>query len=377
MFDMDEFTAASAVQVVQPCSEMLQALDLVRARVTVSQMRLSRLIGDGSHCVLIGQGDDAVLSLQFEPSDSELSFDRSDPMLLSGKFGELEIAHGARLLRGVTGVDIGTERDICTERWAWLKAAVIGRLTGTPLDCVDELSFVRLPDTDKLTVLRVTLQTRNHAFSTSARGSASAWLVFLSAAPWVRKRRPAAEFADLLPQITVQVARHTMPLHVADTLCPGDIILPDSPNFIPNGEGVIRLGGLTARVSYSAPCVLNIIALEGNMEQNELDVLDIDTPVDSDSDLTTIASETISEAQQVPTAIALDQVEVTLDFELGKTHMSFGELRTLGVGTVLQVEGGSPASLAIVSGGRRLGCGEAVDVNGQLGIRVTHWGPGQ
>jgi type III secretion system YscQ/HrcQ family protein len=69
----------------------------------------------------------------------------------------------------------------------------------------------------------------------------------------------------------------------------------------------------------------------------------------------------------------LDEVALTLGFELGTVSLQLAEVRTLGRGAVLQLSGGSPASVAIVAGGRTLGRGEIVDVEGQLGIRVTQW----
>lgn len=374
MFELDDFPAAQPLQVVPLGPGTPRVLDLVGASLTVEQMRLSRLIGGGCQTALAGLGDDAVLALELMPQGQALPSDWSEPVRMTGAFGALEFAQGARLLRGITGVDIAAERGAGTDRWTWLQAALIGRLGGTPLACAEQLAFAGLHDAGELTVLRVTLQTGHHAFSTLARGSASAWLGFLSGAQWVRKCRPVAEFADLLSQLTVRIARHTMPAHVAGTLRAGDIILPNSPNFMCNGEGLIRWGGLTARVCYQAPCALTIIALEGNVDQyDEHDEHDIDMPVENDPDATpaTIV------APQENAETALDQMAVTLDFELGKARMSFGELRTLGVGAVVLLDGGSPASLAIVSGGRTLGYGEAVDVNGQLGIRVTQWGQGQ
>ncbi|WP_170304394.1 FliM/FliN family flagellar motor switch protein [Duganella radicis] len=70
----------------------------------------------------------------------------------------------------------------------------------------------------------------------------------------------------------------------------------------------------------------------------------------------------------------LDAVPVTVGFELGRVALPLAELRTLGAGAVVQFDGGSPAAVAIVSGGTTLGRGEIVDVEGRLGIRVTHWG---
>ncbi|MGI4937584.1 MAG: type III secretion system cytoplasmic ring protein SctQ [Janthinobacterium lividum] len=71
----------------------------------------------------------------------------------------------------------------------------------------------------------------------------------------------------------------------------------------------------------------------------------------------------------------LDQLPLTMHFELGQLAMPLGELRGLGAGTILPLQNGSPRSIAICVSGQRLGTGEAVEVDGQLAIRITQWSP--
>lgn len=91
------------------------------------------------------------------------------------------------------------------------------------------------------------------------------------------------------------------------------------------------------------------------------------------AELDTAAPEEAPAFDYQDTQSELDSVPVTLSFELGKVSLLLADARTLGRGAVLQFTGGSPASVAIVSGGQTLGRGEIVDVAGQLGIRVTQW----
>lgn len=71
----------------------------------------------------------------------------------------------------------------------------------------------------------------------------------------------------------------------------------------------------------------------------------------------------------------LDVLQITLDFALDKARMPLGEVRALGVGAIVPLGSSLPVSIAIFSAGRRLGSGEAVDIDGRLGIRITQWGP--
>ena len=70
---------------------------------------------------------------------------------------------------------------------------------------------------------------------------------------------------------------------------------------------------------------------------------------------------------------ALDGLPVQLQFEMGRCSTTLAALRTLAPGTVLPIDGGSPAAIAVVANGRQLGRGELVDINGQLGIRIVFW----
>jgi len=72
-------------------------------------------------------------------------------------------------------------------------------------------------------------------------------------------------------------------------------------------------------------------------------------------------------------ATDLDDVSVPLSFEMGTVQLTLGELRTLTQGSILLLEGASPGSIAIMASGRVLGRGEAVDVDGCLGIRIVEW----
>lgn len=65
---------------------------------------------------------------------------------------------------------------------------------------------------------------------------------------------------------------------------------------------------------------------------------------------------------------------VTLDFTLGHVRTTLAELDTLGAGSVLTLADGSPACVTIGAGGQVLGRGEAVEVDGRLGVRIVQWG---
>ncbi len=67
---------------------------------------------------------------------------------------------------------------------------------------------------------------------------------------------------------------------------------------------------------------------------------------------------------------ALSDVEIDVTVELGRCHLSLGEVSRLDVGSVVDL--GTPAggALAVFANGRQIATGEVVVVDGQLGIRI-------
>lgn len=340
------------------------------ASVSLAQCNLSRKIGCGCSAALPQLGVDAVLGLHLT---DEAAADRRDPLVLAGSFGSIELGQGGRLMRALTGIDIGEDADADDGCGQWLQAALLGRLAGTPFSCAERLTRTALPDAPDAFTLRVSLRSGTHAFSVHARASASAWLDFIGRATWTQTRHPMPAWRNLPCRITARIARHTLPGHALRTLRAGDIILPSNPLFTCNGEGLLQWGGLIARVRYLAPCALTITAVEAGVESQELEYEAPDALPDG-LPAPLQAQQAQQEQQEQDDGASLDLVPVTLDFALGQVRMPMGALRTLGVGVIVPLTAGSPAAIAITSGGCTLGRGEAVDVDGQLGIRIVQWG---
>jgi type III secretion protein Q len=293
------------------------------------------------------------------------------------------------LLRALCGIDVEQERGADAGRWNWLQSAILGRLSDTPLHCVAliDLAAAETSSGDMVTAA-LSLRTGTHAIQTFVRGDAASLLEFMRSTAWQREQQPIAELLNLQFEAAVTLARHTLPAAALRGIAAGDIIVPDSPAFTCGGEGAFRLGALHARVRYDAPGLLTVIALEEKvdpMDVNEYDQADdsvlmaLSGEDEAEGGATPVAADAVmaagygQEASDLAGLGSLDTVPVTIEFELGKVRMPLGELRQLGAGAVLPFEGGSPASVAIVSSGCTLGRGEIVDVNGQLGIRITQW----
>ncbi|WP_211474752.1 type III secretion system cytoplasmic ring protein SctQ [Collimonas humicola] len=343
-------------------------VSLGKTTATTAQVALSRQIACGCSVKFEGAGADVVLDIDLA---GEAVPDYSDALVMGGPFGTIELAQGSRLLRALTGIDISAENQADQERWPWLQAALVGRLAGTPFAGVDSLARTGLTGAAEACTLRISLCSGTHALVSHGRASAAAWLGFMAQSSWTRSLRPASAFGDLPWQTTVSIGSHSLPGHLLRKLTAGDIILPSSPRFSSNGEGGLRIAGLHARVRYLAPAALTITAMENGMDLQ-----------DTEHDASEEAVEAAASALPPPgeglavqdNLTALDMLPLTLCFELGRLCMPLAELRALRVGSIIPLAGGSPAAIAIVANGSVLGRGEAVDVSGQLGIRIIQWG---
>lgn len=67
----------------------------------------------------------------------------------------------------------------------------------------------------------------------------------------------------------------------------------------------------------------------------------------------------------------IDELEVELVVELGRVELSLAELSRLGVGDVLALGQPLGGGVDVWAGGRRIGRGELVDVDGETGVRLT------
>lgn len=67
----------------------------------------------------------------------------------------------------------------------------------------------------------------------------------------------------------------------------------------------------------------------------------------------------------------LDDIQIKVFFELGRKEVPLGELRSLIPGYVFDLNRDQRAAIDIYAGTQRVGCGEIVQINGTLGVRVT------
>ncbi|AIY39672.1 Type III secretion inner membrane protein (YscQ,homologous to flagellar export components) [Collimonas arenae] len=353
------------------------------ASVSPGQAALSRRIGRGCHIRRSSAEGDIALSLFLANEDTSKDA-LSGALTLAGPYGAIQLTQGVRVIRALCGIDLSdAPGDGDGDGAQWLRSAALGRLQATPFAAATQLTRGAHTIFADGVALQLVVRSAQHAVISEIRAEASAMLAWLAAGGWRSVPDAFERWAGLALSWPVTLASHVLPAAALASVQAGDVIVPATPRFLCRGEGDLGLGDIAARVQYLAPCSLKIIILEKKLEQanyeQHLDQLNAKAASVPESTTTALpgadhdADSGLAAAAVQQEEAVLDNVPVLLEFRMGQISMTFGELRTLAAGNILQINGGSPESVAIVASGRTLGRGELVEVGAQLGIRVVQW----
>lgn len=87
----------------------------------------------------------------------------------------------------------------------------------------------------------------------------------------------------------------------------------------------------------------------------------------------TINDRPISDEQLSGTsAFPIDQLPVTISFDVGQKQLTFDQLQQLHEGYTFELDKKVDASVSVLANGQCIGQGEWVQVNDKLGVRITH-----
>lgn len=283
-------------------------------------------------------------------------------------FGDMEIANGIDFIRLFSGLDI-SPGDLDEElRGSWLQRHIIGHLQEGPFASAHALTAA--PDGSDALLRHMDLSWTGdgHSFITRAAASEESWLGFLSGPEWQNYSAHDFDAEEIPVSVDVFLARHTIPCAQLTKLESGDILLPAQACFSVDGTGYVRWGNLMVRVAFETSQIMSIIKVEKQMSQQE-PAEDTGSMLDEQQALHQQADATASEV-----CISMDELPVSLDFRLGSCQLDLAVLREVNSSSILLLEDGNAGAIQIMAGKRVLGIGEAVDVDGQLGVRIITWG---
>ncbi len=197
------------------------------------------------------------------------------------------------------------------------------------------------------------LRTADHAVTTHAQATWNVWHQVLTYCHTPKANFP--QFWHAVPLLArVIVGRHGMSLNRLHALSVGDIVIPEQPFFDIAGNGSLQIGTWHIEVeSRNGP---------------HLEIIDVYPSSSAEPSDKTGHNDDTSEPEK------LSDLQVNVQFELGTLAMTLDQLHSLSPGSVLRMQStASPPNVRVLGGGRLLGKGELVDVNGQLGVQITSW----
>ena len=347
--------------------------------VDAHQAPLVRRIGHGLSAELgAGAGSLRLEVSELRPARAE---GHSPPLRLLTRAGPLAFSPARELLRALTAIDLpddplddalqGLRRDVAMQSLppGWLStfgasAALCSQgetVSTREASDAESLNTDASGDALELT-LSITQPQARLGLACTLRGSREALLHALSQPAWQRLD-PSQHIAleDVALRVPVRLGTSALPLSAVRALGPGDVVPLTRPLFDLAGEGELRIAQGVAKVVLR---IGNRSAVELTEWQPTTAGQTMNDRLESPYDLGTEAG----------TDASLDELPVALTFDIGTLEVTLAELQALEPGSVLPLNGMLPPEVAICAGGRRLGTGELVELEGQLAVEVRRMG---
>lgn len=331
-----------------------------------AQAQLNRRIGAGLHAELPLGG--TCVRLEVGGARAAGAHPPSRPLRLQTPAGVIAIAPAREVVRVLTTIDIPDDVDADPLQSLRMDVAAQAMPAGWwPLFGASSMLMAapqEVPDAFELSLSIFQPQARL-GLAVALRGSVAALLHALSQPAWQRSGDAAAGHAPDLPlpllQVPVRIGTTALPLSTVRALAKGDVVPLTHPRFGLTGEGELRIADGLARA------VLQL----GNQPVLELTEWH-----------PTIKGQTVTDLLDFPHGAphdrgagdTLDDLPVTLCFDLGTLELTLAQLKALGPGSVLPLAGALPPQVAIRVGAGRVGTGELVELEGGLAVEIHRMG---
>jgi type III secretion system YscQ/HrcQ family protein len=328
-----------------------------------SQALLARRLGTGLHAEM---PLDATAMLRLEAGSLRRAAPASAhrPLLMQTHAGVLALSPAREILRALTAIDVPDNphtdplhqlrHDIATQAMpaGWLP------LFGASTYLVGEATAPGLQEV----TLTISQRLAHLGIEATLRGSNEALLHALSQPGWRHIDNGALmQLHDGLPlNVPVPIGTTELSLSALEALASGDVVIVSRPCFDLSGEGELKIAhGL-------AKCVLEL----GNRPRLEITEWHPMTAGPTMNESPHRHAHPGTTRSETP----IDDLSVTLSFELGALDLPLSELRTLAPGSLLNIAGAMPPQVAICAGNRCIGLGELVELDGRLAVEIRRIG---
>jgi type III secretion protein Q len=330
----------------------LRALD-------AASVRLANAIGAGRTARIEIDG----ISIQVELStEADIQPGIGATRWFDTRHGPISVIPGDALIHLLTGIDLpDAARPVDSELSLWIAATAIANL---PSDWQalfamrGTLAAASSPDMVSLT-LRLLPDLAGWSFAGRLCCSLDTLCALLAMPGWHATSAAATADTDhLLIRKPVVIGAAAIRPSELLALGNGDLLLIDVPAFRFDGKGRIAFGPRLWMDAELTNTDTNL-QLQFNAWSTAMDELVSSTPDNEDEP-----------ARQSAAAI-LDDLTVTLSFEVGTVERSIGELKQLAAGNVIRLASALPPSVVVRCRQAEIARGELVDVEGRMAVQIT------
>lgn len=163
---------------------------------------------------------------------------------------------------------------------------------------------------------------------------------------------PAA-LNELPLALRFEIGASRLPMGLLASLRPGDVVLAQT-YYPASGEILVTSGRIAAKATLAA----RTATLRGPF--SAIPVME-----------TSMNQTGAGQMSSASTDATLDQLEISLTFELGRQAIDLRTLRTMAPGRVFDLGRDIEGSVDILANGKRIGTGEIVRVGDTIGVRAT------
>lgn len=324
--------------------------------------RLNQRIGPGLHAELpLGAGR---VRLQLGPARPAGPHPPSLPLRLQGPAGVLAVMPARQLVRALSAIDLPGQDDEPDPMQSLRMGVALQAMPPGWLDLFGASSALASgagedAGADALELgLSIFEPQARLGLAATLCGSADALLHALSQPAWQRTDDALALQAPDVPlRAPVRAGTTTLPLAVVQALTAGDVVPVMCPLFDLAGAGELGIANGLAKavLQLGNQPALELTEWHPTTKGRTMNDL-LDAPHDSNAD------------------DALDELPVTLSFDLGTLELTLAQLKDLGPGSVLRLAGALPPQVVIRAGTRRVGTGELVELDGRLAVEIRRMG---
>ena len=285
-------------------------------------------------------------------------------LALEGDTGTLCIESAAQWIHALTNIPIDLKVVSAEQTWLLATAAALLPFPLQPMFNTLRRWQGAVPPTSTYKA-RLVLRTVDHVLTTHGYASAAVWERMFGTQTTTRRALEACPgWSSWIWQQPVVVGSHVLSKATLQKLQVGDIVMPERRLFDVNGRGRLPLGNLQLDIQNTLESELEVVGVYTNSDNQ--DTIDTASPTNHRADLLGKSA--------VTDAVGLSGIPMELQFELGVLKMSLGQMQSLDIGSILHLQApAAPPQVRILVGGQSIGKGDLLDVDGQLGIQITHW----